>query len=43
MVNSCGMIFLFFIFTSTVVAVVVRAAMGWCKSGRCRHFGSGGP
>ena len=33
----------YFIFTSVVVVVVVRAAMGWCKSGRCRHFGSGGP
>ncbi|KOM26585.1 hypothetical protein LR48_Vigan303s000700 [Vigna angularis] len=29
-------------FTSAVVAVVVRAAMGWCKSGKCGHFGSGG-
>ncbi|RZC09387.1 Chloride channel protein CLC-d [Glycine soja] len=23
-------------------AIVVRAAMGWCKSGKCGHFGSGG-
>lgn len=29
-------------FTSAVVAVVVRTAMGWCKSGKCGHFGSGG-
>ncbi|XP_022762053.1 chloride channel protein CLC-d-like isoform X1 [Durio zibethinus] len=29
-------------FTSAIVAVVVRAAMGWCKSGNCGHFGSGG-
>ncbi|XP_068648033.1 chloride channel protein CLC-d isoform X2 [Aristolochia californica] len=29
-------------FTSAVVAVVVRSAMGWCKSGNCGHFGSGG-
>lgn len=29
-------------FTSAVVAVVVRSAMGWCKSGKCGHFGSGG-
>ncbi|EXC17565.1 Chloride channel protein CLC-d [Morus notabilis] len=29
-------------FTSAVVAVVVRTAMGWCKSGICGHFGSGG-
>lgn len=29
-------------FTSAVVAVVVRTAMGWCKSGSCGHFGSGG-
>lgn len=29
-------------FTSAVVAVVVRTAMGWCKSGNCGHFGSGG-
>ncbi|XP_051129565.1 chloride channel protein CLC-d [Andrographis paniculata] len=29
-------------FTSAIVAVVVRASMGWCKSGKCGHFGSGG-
>ncbi|KAG9456454.1 hypothetical protein H6P81_000962 [Aristolochia fimbriata] len=29
-------------FTSAVVAVVVRSAMGWCRSGNCGHFGSGG-
>uniref|UniRef100_A0A0E0KHS0 Chloride channel protein n=1 Tax=Oryza punctata TaxID=4537 RepID=A0A0E0KHS0_ORYPU len=29
-------------FTSAVVAVVVRSAMNWCKSGKCGHFGSGG-
>lgn len=29
-------------FTSAVVAVVVRSVMGWCKSGNCGHFGSGG-
>lgn len=29
-------------FTSAVVAVVVRTAMRWCKSGKCGHFGSGG-
>ncbi|KAL7590889.1 chloride channel protein CLC-d isoform X1 [Lactuca sativa] len=29
-------------FTSAVVAVVVRTAMGWCKTGNCGHFGSGG-
>ncbi|KAJ0982306.1 hypothetical protein J5N97_010561 [Dioscorea zingiberensis] len=29
-------------FTSAVVAVVVRSAMGLCKSGKCGHFGSGG-
>ena len=29
-------------FTSAVVAVVVRVAMGWCKSGNCGHFGGGG-
>lgn len=29
-------------FTSAVVAVVVRTAMGWCGSGICGHFGSGG-
>ncbi|RAL54358.1 hypothetical protein DM860_001486 [Cuscuta australis] len=29
-------------FTSAVVAVVVRSAMGWCRSGKCGHFGSGG-
>ncbi|KAK4266364.1 hypothetical protein QN277_027302 [Acacia crassicarpa] len=29
-------------FTSAVVAVVVRTAMGWCKDERCGHFGSGG-
>ncbi|XP_048235528.1 chloride channel protein CLC-d isoform X2 [Ricinus communis] len=29
-------------FTSAIVAVVVRTAMGWCKSGNCGHFGSGG-
>lgn len=29
-------------FTSAIVAVVVRSAMGWCKSGKCGHFGSGG-
>ncbi|XP_011621417.1 chloride channel protein CLC-d isoform X1 [Amborella trichopoda] len=29
-------------FTSAVVAVVVRSAMGWCKNGNCGHFGSGG-
>ncbi|XP_018846839.1 chloride channel protein CLC-d-like isoform X2 [Juglans regia] len=29
-------------FTSAVVAVVVRTAMGWCKNGNCGHFGSGG-
>ncbi|TYJ47922.1 hypothetical protein E1A91_A01G025500v1 [Gossypium mustelinum] len=29
-------------FTSAVVAVVVRVAMGWCKSGNCGHFGAGG-
>ncbi|XP_058073698.1 chloride channel protein CLC-d isoform X2 [Magnolia sinica] len=29
-------------FTSAIVAVVVRSAMGWCKSGNCGHFGSGG-
>ncbi|XP_024363094.1 chloride channel protein CLC-d isoform X2 [Physcomitrium patens] len=29
-------------FTSAVVAVVVRTAMGWCKHGNCGHFGSGG-
>ncbi|XVE66017.1 hypothetical protein DITRI_Ditri08aG0047800 [Diplodiscus trichospermus] len=28
-------------FTSAIVAIVVRAAMGWCKSGNCGHFGSG--
>nr|GEW72993.1 chloride channel protein CLC-d isoform X2 [Tanacetum cinerariifolium] len=29
-------------FTSAVVAVVVRTAMGWCKGKSCGHFGSGG-
>ncbi|KAG0554790.1 hypothetical protein KC19_12G119300 [Ceratodon purpureus] len=29
-------------FTSAVVAVVVRTAMGWCKNGNCGHFSSGG-
>lgn len=29
-------------FTSAIVAVVVRTAMRWCKSGKCGHFGSGG-
>ncbi|GAV74798.1 CBS domain-containing protein/Voltage_CLC domain-containing protein [Cephalotus follicularis] len=29
-------------FTSAIVAVVVRTAMGWCKSNKCGHFGSGG-
>ncbi|KAK3027245.1 hypothetical protein RJ639_041663 [Escallonia herrerae] len=29
-------------FTSAIVAVVVRIAMGWCKSGNCGHFGFGG-
>ncbi|KAJ8766506.1 hypothetical protein K2173_022565 [Erythroxylum novogranatense] len=29
-------------FTSAIVAVVVRTAMGWCDSGSCGHFGSGG-
>ncbi|KAH9621011.1 hypothetical protein KSS87_001716 [Heliosperma pusillum] len=29
-------------FTSAVVAVVVRTAMTWCKSGKCGHFGAGG-
>lgn len=29
-------------FTSAIVAVVVRSAMGLCKSGKCGHFGSGG-
>ncbi|CAI9118521.1 OLC1v1020104C1 [Oldenlandia corymbosa var. corymbosa] len=29
-------------FTSAIVAVVVRIAMGWCRSGKCGHFGSGG-
>ncbi|XP_054805887.1 chloride channel protein CLC-d-like [Prosopis cineraria] len=29
-------------FTSAIVAVVVRTAMGWCKNERCGHFGSGG-
>lgn len=29
-------------FTSAIVAVVVRTAMGWCKSGICGHFGTGG-
>lgn len=29
-------------FTSAIVAVVVRTAMGWCKSRKCGHFGSGG-
>ncbi|KAM7279097.1 hypothetical protein ACFE04_006231 [Oxalis oulophora] len=29
-------------FTSAVVAVVVRTAMGWCKNENCGHFGSGG-
>ncbi|CAM8918267.1 unnamed protein product [Rhodiola kirilowii] len=29
-------------FTSAIVAVVVRTAMGWCKNGNCGHFGSGG-
>ncbi|KAK1380084.1 Chloride channel protein [Heracleum sosnowskyi] len=29
-------------FTSAIVALVVRTAMGWCKSGKCGHFGSGG-
>ncbi|XP_021717288.1 chloride channel protein CLC-d-like isoform X1 [Chenopodium quinoa] len=29
-------------FTSAVVAVVVRTAMSWCKSGKCGHFGAGG-
>ncbi|XP_023637116.1 chloride channel protein CLC-d isoform X2 [Capsella rubella] len=29
-------------FTSAIVAVVVRTAMGWCKSGVCGHFGGGG-
>uniref|UniRef100_A0A830BEZ3 Chloride channel protein n=1 Tax=Phtheirospermum japonicum TaxID=374723 RepID=A0A830BEZ3_9LAMI len=29
-------------FTSAIVGVVVRTAMGWCKSGKCGHFGSGG-
>lgn len=29
-------------FTSAVVAVVVRTAMAWCKSGKCGHFGAGG-
>ncbi|GER25091.1 chloride channel clc [Striga asiatica] len=28
-------------FTSAIVGVVVRTAMGWCKSGKCGHFGSG--
>lgn len=29
-------------FTSAIVAVVVRTAMGWCKTGKCGHFGAGG-
>ena len=29
-------------FTYVVVVVVVRTAMGWCKIGKCGHFGSGG-
>ncbi|KAB2062014.1 hypothetical protein ES319_A10G125600v1 [Gossypium barbadense] len=29
-------------FTSAIVAVVVCAAMEWCKSGNCGHFGLGG-
>ncbi|KAG5587794.1 hypothetical protein H5410_048228 [Solanum commersonii] len=29
-------------FTSAIVAVVVRTAMGWCKDGNCGHFGAGG-
>ena len=29
-------------FTSAVVAVVVRSAMAWCRSGKCGHFGAGG-
>lgn len=29
-------------FTSAIVAVVVRTAMAWCKSGKCGHFGDGG-
>ncbi|KAM3356242.1 chloride channel protein CLC-d isoform X1 [Capsicum galapagoense] len=29
-------------FTSAIVAVVVRTAMGWCKNGNCGHFGAGG-
>ncbi|CAN1807682.1 Chloride channel protein CLC-d [Linum perenne] len=29
-------------FTSAIVALVVGTAMGWCKSGKCGHFGSGG-
>ncbi|KAL5701852.1 hypothetical protein ACHQM5_027145 [Ranunculus cassubicifolius] len=29
-------------FTSAIVAVVVRTAMRWCRSGKCGHFGSGG-
>ncbi|KAG0456779.1 hypothetical protein HPP92_024567, partial [Vanilla planifolia] len=29
-------------FTSAIVAVAVRTAMTWCKSGKCGHFGSGG-
>ncbi|XP_024361602.1 chloride channel protein CLC-d [Physcomitrium patens] len=29
-------------FTSAVVAIVVRTAMGWCKNGKCGHFSSGG-
>lgn len=29
-------------FTSAIVAVVVRTAMGWCKDGDCGHFGAGG-
>ncbi|QHO38501.1 Chloride channel protein CLC-d [Arachis hypogaea] len=28
-------------FTSAIVAVVVRTAMGWCKNGNCGYFGSG--
>ncbi|XP_002974732.2 chloride channel protein CLC-d [Selaginella moellendorffii] len=29
-------------FTSAIVAVMVRTAMGWCTHGNCGHFGSGG-
>ncbi|KAL2474056.1 Chloride channel protein [Forsythia ovata] len=28
--------------TSAIVAVVARTSMGWCKSGKCGYFGSGG-